>query len=370
MLGLVAALALVLMAIQVTSKPEFWAWMFPEQQNGGESAQNDAPSKQDIDYDVRLEDELNPGEFLSRADSEQAGDTDHTPQANGSRKAVEAPAVARIPDSAGHAPASLPPDATIDIDAALLQSIEDNTVGIRRGETDAYFHTLAKVRDLPTERLRRQARSDVSYTVLMVDPADFRGKLLTIEGQVRRLVAFEAGENDHGIERLYEVWLFTQDSGTDPYRVVCTRLPEDIPRGEEIREDVQVRVTGYFFKKQGYQAQRGLHVAPLILAKTLQWSPPQPATARPGRNPAPWVLGGVLLVGLALAVTLWRLSRSDRDFQEQHLKRVTEVPPEDVEALKHLEATDPGEMLRRLSEQEDTSGAAGSGDASDDSDRT
>ena len=49
--------------------------------------------------------------------------------------------------------------------------------------------------------------------------------------------------------------------------------------------------------------------------------------------------------------TDWRMTLGDVRFRQGHLKRIAEPRTRDVEELNNLEATDPGELLRRLAEE-------------------
>ena len=179
----------------------------------------------------------------------------------------------------------------------------------------------------------------IGYRVLNADPDYFRGRPIAIGGEVRRIAEFEAGENEYGIESLFEVWLLTADSGTKPYRIVCLEVPPGMPRAVESKQTVSVHVTGYFFKRQGYEAVHGLDVAPLILARTLRWPQKKSAAGR-DRGLIPYIVGFTIIVAVAIGLTLWRFNVSDRVFQERQMRRIREAPPEAIAALNDVEAAD------------------------------
>ena len=64
--------------------------------------------------------------------------------------------------------------------------------------------------DDPTEYplMARMVRSMIED-----DPSRFHGKLVTLTGNIRRLISYKAHPNKFGITRLYEAWMFTKDSG-------------------------------------------------------------------------------------------------------------------------------------------------------------
>lgn len=315
MLILVATLAAIVFAIQFASRPATWHWLLPPEP----APEGAHPPLGDVDFNVRdEEDPLRPDAF--RAEFDPPRD-----------EAVE------VTDAA--------PDA---IDSNLLADVRDNTVGVRHAEADAYYRLLASARRSSAESLERAAQSGVVFTHLMVHPELYRGELVTLVGDIKRLQPLSAGPNEYGIKTVYEAWLFTSDSGVNPYRIVATSVPPDVPLGERI--EVPARVTGYFFKKEGYATPGGMHVAPLLLAKRIDWIRPPVSTEDPDTGLVPYVLGIVGIIGLALIVTLWRFSASDRKFERSRLKRLMDTPHDSVEELNGVETVDVDEVLRRLSD--------------------
>lgn len=337
MLRMIGMLVLVLIAIKIASRPQTWWWMFPKETARQKTEQTEkAPSKEDIDFRVRLEkDRLRPGEFIARrvlTDAEKNAFLEKEKAAT---------------------------DATL-IDPVLYAAVKDNTLGVKSFERDAYYTTLTRARDLASAKGR-----DVAYTVLMINPNEFRGKLITIEGEATRLWKLPVSPNDFGIEELFEVWVMTSDSGNRPYRVVCTTLPEDVPLVEKAERPIQVRVTGYFFKREGYQSEGGLTVAPLLLAGNLQWFPPR-SVQKADDKWAPYLVGSVIMIGLLLCVVVWRVTTGDKTFERDHVKRLTEAPRENIDALEGIPTIEPDEMFRQLAEQvEEAEQNAGTGSDSD-----
>ena len=120
-----------------------------------------------------------------------------------------------------------------------------------------------------------------------------------------------------GIDHYYEVDVFTEDSQNHPLVCCVAELPPGMPRGENIRENVDVR--GFFLKSWAYGAQspsaeaatseareRQL-LAPLLIAKTLRWTPSN------GRN-LPGASVGVAIAAAVVAsiVALWFVARGAR----------------------------------------------------------
>lgn len=326
MLRMLGLLVLVMIAVRVAGRASFWGWMFPEENNGAASQPATPPERvDDSKYKVRLGDghELAPGEFI----------------------AATGPIVPVGAGAADDAAAD-----TIEFDPGLLRPVRDNTLNIRRDELKAYYTLLAKARDLPSGTMQKHADGDVAFAVLMNQSSQYRGKPITVRGEIRRLLPFVAGKNEHDIKDLWEAWLFTEDSGLNPYRIVCTEIPPGIPRGDGLKNAVPVRVTGFFFKIEGYEGRGGLHTAPLLLAKTLRWLPPPPVREQEGGLVGPSIVGLVCLTAVGLAFTFWRLSASDRASQTRNFHRYNEPRPGAFDALKMLEINDETDMFRGLSE--------------------
>lgn len=191
----------------------------------------------------------------------------------------------------------------------LLQPVQDNTLGIRRAESNAFFQTLDQARLKTPEQLAVVAEPGVQYLNLMTDPALYRGRPVTLIGEMCRLYEFQAEENDAGLKTLYEAWLFTPDSGTHPVRVVSASLGPELQVSDNQR--TPVKVTGYFFKREAYPTSDGVHVAPTILAGRLERFL-HPHAPPPSEGVAPVLLGIIVAMGLIFATTLISFVISDR----------------------------------------------------------
>lgn len=217
-------------------------------------------------------------------------------------------------------------------------------------EGAAYFGILDHVQDVPADelssasaRLRRQRwqsssqfsqRPEADFPVfvdLIEHPTAYRGQPVTLHGHLIRLVKSQAGPNEFGIKTLYEGWLVTENSQQHPATIICTELPLGMPFGEETINGVSV--TGYFYKLRTYPSRdRKIRFAPLILAASLTWNPPQ--------SPSGW--GGSLLLlyggltvctiaGLMYALLSARRNRRERDARFR--ETVPIEPPDFLESL-------------------------------------
>jgi hypothetical protein len=224
----------------------------------------------------------------------------------------------------------VPPDtpATLDggatLNPRLLEPVRDNTLGLEYQDRPAYFYALWLARQLDPRVLAEQAaafraarmQADPAFAKktpaefpIFVDifqnPQEYRGRPVTLHGYFRKLVEYDAGPNDLDIGQLYEGWMYTDDSQGNPAVIVFTEKPEGLPLGGDITEEVHV--TGYFLKMYGYEAQDTARRAPLILARTVRWTPAQVANVR--QDVPVWLYGLLTLLAIAAVWGVWRSSQ-------------------------------------------------------------
>ena len=141
-------------------------------------------------------------------------------------------------------------------------AVRDDTLGVRPGEGPLFEAVLTEVRaadpaalaaEAEAFRQRRRAalnlpagRDFPAFVDLFQHPAEYRGEPVTLIGQARKIQEYPAGPTaaDPDEPRV-EVWLYTDDSQTNPAVVVAAAAP-GLPRGDDLREPV--KVTGRFFK--------------------------------------------------------------------------------------------------------------------------
>ncbi|MGC1276412.1 MAG: hypothetical protein WBC44_22140 [Planctomycetaceae bacterium] len=313
-------LVLVFAAIKLAADPATWVWLFP----GEADRTTAAPTLADVAYDVRLDgdDGLKPDEFRSEGSGANAGN---------------APPTEGTPENDDEF-----------IDPVLLSGVDDNTLGLRGPEHEVYFTLLARLRDAKSLPAADPA---AIFPVVMTEPDHYRGKPVAIEGLARRIIEIPAGENDAGFETLYELWVFTPESGNNPWRVVATELPSSLPQRGVIEAGVPVRLTGLFFKRQGYETRgHALHIAPLLLAKSVErFSRP---TARVADfDPRPWVIGTLAVCVVVFGLLFWRFYREDRAFERETLNRFTSATDDAVATIPPADAIEPEEFFRQLEEE-------------------
>jgi hypothetical protein len=230
----------------------------------------------------------------------------------------------------------------------LFENVRDNTLGVRREEYTAFFALLDHVQQIPTSQLEQAALKDVIYINLMTDSDRFRGEPITIIGEVVRIYPFQASPNPYNLKQLYEAWIVTKDSETHPFRVVVPTLGAGLKPGENL--GIAVKVTGCFFKREGYRTAAGLHVTPTLLARRINVyrSPNQPP---PADGLVPIMASVVIGFGLILTATLLSFAWADRR-APQRRDYLPSMSHETAEALASMPLFSVGEMLDNLAEQE------------------
>lgn len=225
---------------------------------------------------------------------------------------------------------------------SLFNKVEDKALGgVVGDDTTLYYYVLNHLRETSLSDQKQGAefnlqkrRSELKtfrehpelklplFPDIFKNMDRWKGRLVTLTGRVRKLVHYPADEdNKYGIKTLYEAWLFTDDSQQNPVVVICTEVPEALKNGLPEGTDVidHVTVTGYVFKMYLYSAQDTKRIAPLILAKKLEWSPP--ATDETGGQLFVVILGSTfILLMVGIGFMLWRNSQRDREFREKRLQ--------------------------------------------------
>jgi hypothetical protein len=250
--------------------------------------------------------------------------------------AAPAPPIASDPgakpkDSSQTAP-ELNPTGSTDLDPlesddmkSNISFVKDGTLEMSKEEMPAYFRILGWVDHQPTELLRKRAHRDVKYADFRRTPDTMRLQIVELKLNVRQIVrCFGPPKNGKDApittpdgKQLYELCGFTQESGSNMYYGIVSDLPEGMPIGTLVNENV--KLVGYFFKLQGYyskqqqleQEQTGkkqtMLKAPVIIGRAVWIIAPVEAEEK---TPI-WVLATI--VGVAVVVIIgWVLMATRR----------------------------------------------------------
>lgn len=329
MLGMLALLMLIVVAIDTTRKPENWHWFFLL--GGDARREQDQELRElrldDIDYQIKPNENLAAETFIAVAENADSPSPSSRPD---------------LPASADENLEQIPTD--------LLDGVSDQRLGLLRAEEGALQAILERVRSHSPESFLNAARHDVGYRVVNVEPEKYRGRLLYLEGTLWRLAPFPFGDPGSREDDLYQAWVFTSDSGSNPWMVLLPSQPSGIEAGDKL--DRPVKVAGYFFKRYGYATEHGPYVAPMLIAGTLHVPPPLPPPRLQTENITFYVVGFLGTIAALFGVMILWFVRSDRKFDRSHLAEIAEsrldAPPEVVAGLNQLPAVDPKEVLRDI----------------------
>jgi hypothetical protein len=331
LLGLCGLLFLTILAFQHAADPETWRWLVVEDQ---EPAVGETEELTEISHLIHNESRgLRPDEFLGSVNAAAAEPelTDEAVQKS----------------SAGATPPAW------ELDPELFTPVLDSTIGWRsREEIRALEAVINTTRQFRSADLLPHAQTDVSYRFISQQPGVFRGKLVHLNGILRRLEPFRESQ-DAATEEVpaWVGWVFTPDSGNKPWMVVAASLPGGLEPSTSLERPVAV--TGYFFKRFGYEtAEQQLNVAPLLIAPGFELLP-LPEEIEQRSNLATYTIAGILLTAMLLLGLLgWSFYRSDQRFRQTHLGQLAagKVPPNpaDLAALRTLEVSNLPPLLPPL----------------------
>lgn len=216
--------------------------------------------------------------------------------------------------------ASAPAEAELplDLDQEEIEAFQeqaevlaDKALYLEGIEMPSYWRLVRWSLDNTLSGLEKRASRALVFNHFVQRPSKLRGKLVRLTLNVRRVLpcAVEEGQ-PADIPQLYEVWGFSEEAQAWPYVVITPDLPEGLPVGPRVNE--QVTFCGYFLKLQGYhEAGAGPKdkplYAPLLIGRMglAQPLPPPPVTD----HWTWWVMAtGVILTAAILMV--WFIFRS------------------------------------------------------------
>jgi hypothetical protein len=200
-------------------------------------------------------------------------------------------------------PTDIPVEPIPLVSSELFKEVNTQVAGISPAESQNYYDILNQVQYFSEKLLLENHRQFVDYRKTFVNsqsktkkqysvfvdmfknPKLFQGMSIQLKGHARKIIKYPAGENDFGIKHLYECWLYTEDSQSNPAVIISTQIPEGLPLGEEITDSVEaLSVTGIFYKNYIYSAQDTIRRAPMILAREIHWNPVKPVIKKSYSN--------------------------------------------------------------------------------------
>jgi hypothetical protein len=210
-----------------------------------------------------------------------------------------------------------------------LSAVRDNTY-FRPAENAAWFAVFDWLAKSESAQLASDSIGDVSYAQFIDQPEVYRGQIVTIRGTVEREELLEAPANDIGIEQYHRLILRPKGGGLWPIVVYSLELPPKFPHEGDTNAEAQA--TGIFFKNWSYSWQGGLGLAPVVLAKTLEWRPTV-VTKRPRTKvSAPGLIAAIvaaILIATLVGWFAWRHTRRPANVLAKH-REIIAPPPEET----------------------------------------
>jgi hypothetical protein len=212
-----------------------------------------------------------------------------------------------------------------------------------------YCLALKYAMHTPADAFARSAREQefVTFAHLVNEPWKFRGKVVHLEGRLRRLRRFDAPSQAQaeGVRYAYEGWIMGPTRGSTPFCVVVPVLPEGLEPAESM--DRYVKFDGYFLNRFKYLSGESKEKESFLFI-----GPSVAPTKAPPRAPgspliAPWLLyafvGFLITMVVMILVLSWWFRRGDLKIRAR---------------LDELQAARAMEMLEapQADEQNDTTG--------------
>jgi hypothetical protein len=228
------------------------------------------------------------------------------------------------------------------LDATWLDAVRDEQPFLKVGERAPDELWLPQYRDgyqeylvycqavilsaqVPADAFAKSAAENpgLSFSALYNEPARHRGKVVHVEGRLKRVEARDTPlpAERHGVKGTYEGWIFLDRPGP-PVVVIFPELPPELKVGDYARPP-RVTFDGYFFKKYRYRSGEKDRAGNYKVMNTLLFIGPTLAVQSRQARTAPAVspLAGPVLYGvigfvgftivLLLVIGLW-YRRSDR----------------------------------------------------------
>lgn len=190
-----------------------------------------------------------------------------------------------------------------------FQAVSDRTTELQPEEMPIYWRMFEWSKNQSFAEMNRRAKGRVVLNDFMQSPEVWRGELVSLDLNVRQVLAYDAPENPAGVKKVYEIRGWTTESKAWLYFVVTAWIPPEMPVGADVYENV--RVTGYFLKLQGYHAagagpEDKPLVAPLLVGR-IDWRPSPLATKQEFDYSWLWWVGGLGILYIGVRLLLPRL---------------------------------------------------------------
>jgi hypothetical protein len=205
------------------------------------------------------------------------------------------------------------------MDVGLLDAATDNQP-LGAGDRECFYQMLSAVAD---DVARSSTDTSTPAVALFNQVDEIRGDRVWLHGWTRRITRIEVDDADiaarFGLDHYYQLEMFTIDSQHNPIVCCLRELPDGVPTGDKIQEDISI--TGFMMKKWAYRGEmasaqrasddgRVTRLAPLVIARSLDWYP----RASADRNRTSGIVAAVVfaVVFFLIVTAVWRTGQRDR----------------------------------------------------------
>jgi len=339
LLFMVMSVGMVLLLFNEARKPSTWRWVTNFGEDVDATANPVAAEDELIDTRVRphAERTLPPGTFISE------------------------------PDPIG---SDAPEDYFPGVEPANLRALRDDTVLSRPGEFPAWQNLIRVLADNPAEDFENASVGEVGFVQLHQQPAEYRGKVVTLTGYAKQALFKEASsdklkvlatepnppEGEQPKQGYYRIVMRADGGPPLPIFVYALELPEGFPTGKRINEEIAVH--GFFYKNQAYlteQMRDGVRqtlTAPLVLSRTLDWEPPVVEVREPpATTHIVLMFVATAIFGIAIAAYVYWQSRLDSDAASY--TPMSRMKSDSLDQLQDADlGPDTSDVLRDMEKQE------------------
>lgn len=213
-------------------------------------------------------------------------------------------------------------------------SKRDNLAEVKRSEwayRTVLRDALRKSFETPADVYRKSVEFPfVKWEQLMTNPGFYRGKLVSIEGKLRKLIPVRSDGSSlpPPLVTVYEAWIETP---TNPRPVLClvTAIPEELKRHENtiLEKPQPVTFVGYFIMRYKFlknETSKEEVITPMLIGQTLEVDVDPPREEAPPPIPA-YVFIWLGIIFVVVVVLIGILGRLYRHGDRKILARVKEL---------------------------------------------
>ena len=250
------------------------------------------------------------------------------------------------------------------IDQLSVSMLQDHSI-FSSNDDLAWFRMLEQLQEYSYPVIRKHSTARVSALELGTQQTQFRGRLVTIRGEVRKAYRVQAQDNELNIKQ-YNVIIIKPTGGTlVPFVIYSLETPKNFPQlpdknldGKTLDMGDVVEVAGYFFKSWAHPGNDGkMHSSPLLLAKNFDWFKGQRLEAAAEEKAAAdsfpgWAIVAIpVIIAITVSIGVYAASiwnnddsrkRSNKNSVENQLSQLMddEIGPSVRESLEKLATND------------------------------